>query len=337
MNKYPYPMLEKPFAIFRKGEGETDRTVSEWIQSLPLSGEYQWNNYDAVILGIPFSCSSKRACATSEAPNALRSAWKYFSTYHIETNIDLEDMGVIDLGDVRQSVTDITATHDAITKAMYMMRVTHPHMLPICMGGDHSVTARLVQGWKQAHPNQTIGILQFDTHFNLRSLKGLGPTNEDPMRFLIEKKILEGKHIHTLGVHGFFNSRSLKEYADEVGLTYKTMMEMRRNGISKTVKESIDVLSESVDVIYVTVDMEVLDASLAPGMLAGAPGGMSTEELFEAVFHAGQASKAVAMDLVCLDPGRDLREITVKAGVLVMLSFLSGYWDRKQKERSTQS
>ena len=328
-------MLERPFVIFRKGEGESDRKVSEWIQSLPSSGEYQWGIYDAVILGIPFSCSSKMASAASEAPNALRSAWRYFSTYHIDTNIDLEDMGIIDLGDVRQSITDVAATHDAITNAMYMMRVTHPHMLPICMGGDHSVTARLVKGWKQAHPDQTIGILHFDTLLDLRSLKGLGPTNEDHMRFLIEKKVLEGKHIHTLGVNGFFNSRSLKEYADDVGVTYKTMMEMRRNGISKTVKESIDVLSETVDVIYVTVDMEVLDASLAPGTPGGTPGGMRTEELFEAVFHAGQASKAVAMDLVCIDPRRDLREVTVKAGVQVMLGFLSGYWDRKQKERST--
>ncbi|MGA9287727.1 MAG: agmatinase family protein [Anaerobacillus sp.] len=335
MSRYPYPMLEKPFADFRKMDGKCDRKVSEWIQSLPSSGNYQWNKYDAAILGIPFLRSSISSSTASEAPNSLRSAWKYFSTYHIEANVDLDTMGIIDLGDVRQPIMNLAAAQNPIAEAMYMMRVTHPHMLPICMGGDHSVTARLVQGWKQAHPNQTIGILQFDSRFDLGLLKHQEPTNGTPMRFLIEEKVVEGKDIHTLGVHGFFNSRSMKAYADDVGVTYKTMIEMRRNGISKTVKESMDVLSNSVDVIYVTVDMEVLDASLAPGTPTGAPGGMRPEELFEAIFHAGQASKAVAMDLVCLDPGRDIREVTVKAGVQVMLCFLSGFWDRKQKEMST--
>ncbi|MGB8000860.1 MAG: agmatinase family protein [Anaerobacillus sp.] len=335
MSRYPYPMLDKPFADFRKIDGKSDRKVSEWIQQLPSSGNYQWSNYDAVILGIPFLRSSICSSTASEAPNSLRSAWKYFSTYHIEANVDLGTMGIIDLGDVRQPTMNLAATQNPIAHAMYMMRVTHPHMLPICMGGDHSVTARLIQGWKQAHPNQTIGILQFDCRFDLGLLKHQEPTNGTPMRFLIEEKVVEGKDIHTLGVHGFFNNRSMKAYADDVGITYKTMIEMRRNGISKTVKESIDALSKSVDVIYVTVDMEVLDASLAPGTQTGAPGGMRPEELFEAIFHAGQATKAVAMDLVCLDPGRDIREVTVKTGVQVMLCFLSGFWDRKQKEMST--
>ncbi|WP_347548750.1 agmatinase family protein [Pseudalkalibacillus hwajinpoensis] len=333
MSTYPYPMLERPFVEFRKAEGKPFRNVSEWIQTLPPSGEYRFENYDAVILGIPLSRSSISASAASEAPNALRSAWKYFSTYHIEADVELNGMGILDIGDVKQSITDIAASYKAIREVMYAMRMNHPHTLPICLGGDHSVTARLVQGWKKAHPEQTIGLLQFDTHFDLRSLDE-GPTNGTPMRLLIEEGIVKGEHIHTLGVHGFFNSQALKHYADQSGVTYKTMTQMRKYGISRTVKESLDALSEDVDIIYVTVDMDVLDVAFAPGAPAATPGGMRTDELFEAVFLAGQASKAASMDIVCLDPRLDVREATIKAGVHVMLCFLSGYWDRKQKEMS---
>ncbi|TKD70954.1 formimidoylglutamase [Pseudalkalibacillus hwajinpoensis] len=330
MSQYPYPMLDRPFAVYRKEDEKREKNVSEWIQTLPTSGNYSLEKYDAVLLGVPLSRSSISASAASEAPNAMRSAWKYFSTYQIESNIDLDDMQIVDLGDVKQSITDIAQSHRSISEAMYAIRSNHPHALPVCVGGDHSVTARLIQGWKRAHPEQTIGILQFDTHFDLRPLDQ-GPTNGTPMRLLIEEGIVEGKHIHTLGLHGFFNSRSLKEYADAVGITYRTMNEMRRNGISRTVKESIDALNQNVDVIYVTVDMDVLDTAYAPGAPASTPGGMRTDELFEAVFLAGQSPKAAAMDIVCLDPRLDTREATVKAGVHVMLCFLTGFWDRKKR------
>ncbi|WP_394172074.1 agmatinase family protein [Guptibacillus hwajinpoensis] len=330
MSQYPYPMLDRPFAVFQKNDKKKEKTVNEWIQTLPMSGYDNLENFDVVHLGVPLSRSSISASAASEAPNALRNAWKYFSTYQIETNIDLADMQIVDLGDVKQSITDIAQSHRSISEAMYEMRTNHPKALPVCVGGDHSITARLIEGWKRAHPKKTIGILQFDTHFDLRPLDQ-GPSNGTPMRFLIEEGIVDGKHIHTLGLHGFFNSRSLKEYADSAGVTYRTMNEMRRNGISRTVKESLEVLSQNVDAIYITVDMDVLDTAYAPGAPASTPGGMRTDELFEAVFLAGQAPKTSAMDLVCLDPRLDVREATVKAGVHVMLCFLTGYWDRKKR------
>jgi formiminoglutamase len=89
-------------------------------------------------------------------------------------------------------------------------------------------------------------------------------------------------------------------------------------------------LSQKVDTIYLTVDMDVLDISMGPGAPAATPGGMRTDELFEAVLLAGACPQVKAMDLVCLDPYRDVGQTTVKAGVHVMLSFLTGLVQRKR-------
>jgi formiminoglutamase len=56
---------------------------------------------------------------------------------------------------------------------------------------------------------------------------------------------------------------------------------------------------------------------------------MRTDELFEAVYTAGSHPLVQAMDIVCLDPLRDVGEITVKAGVHVFLNFLTGVANRK--------
>jgi formiminoglutamase len=95
------------------------------------------------------------------------------------------------------------------------------------------------------------------------------------------------------------------------------------------VKEALKQLSKEVDMIYLTVDMDVLDIAYAPGVPAGTTGGMRTDELFEAVYTAGSHPLVQTMDIVCLDPLRDVGEITVKAGVHVFLNFLTGVANRK--------
>ncbi|WP_260412595.1 arginase family protein [Alkalihalobacillus sp. TS-13] len=140
-----------------------------------------------------------------------------FGTYNLDENIDLAQLSIVDLGDVKQHVTDITHTHQQITKAMIYMRRHHPLTIPIVMGGDHSITAQLVKGWKQSHTDETIGILQLDTHFDLRDTSTFGPANGTPIRQLLDGGVVKGEHVHNIGLHGFFNSHELKGFADEKG------------------------------------------------------------------------------------------------------------------------
>lgn len=325
--RYPYPLLNPPAFRWRRPDPlPADPKVHEWIQCLDeeKASSFDWSEVDVTLLGVPLSRSSLSASGASETPDALRRAWKGFTTYNLDEEVDLTSLRVVDLGDVKQHVTDIPACHRNITEAMVAMRTHHPHALPLVMGGDHSITAMLAKGWKQAHPEERIGILQLDTHFDLRSLEDFGPTNGTPIRNLTESGTLRGEDVYNIGLHGFFNARSLKEYADQVGVHYVTLKQARKRGVNVVVREALAHLEQQVDTIYLTVDMDVLDIGVGPGAPAATPGGMRTDELFEAVRIAGTHPQVKAMDLVCLDPLRDVREATVKAGVHVMLSFLTG-------------
>ncbi|KQL45563.1 formimidoylglutamase [Brevibacillus choshinensis] len=330
MKSYPYPLLKPPSFAWDRSAAPAEPKVNEWIETLEVAHADQtdWSAVDATILGIPLSRSSISASAASENPDAMRRAWKYFTTYNLDHDVDLSEMRVVDLGDVRQHVTDIARCHQNIREAMQAMRTHHPQVLPVMMGGDHSITAMLIKGYKDAHPHDRVGILQLDTHFDLRDLADNGPSNGTPVRNLIESGTVKGEDVHNIGLHGFFNARSLKTYADEVGVCYTTLREARKQGVAQTVKEALESLSQRVDAIYLTVDMDVLDSSYGPGVPASTPGGMSSDELFEAVHVAGLCYKVKAMDMVCLDPFKDRGEATVKTAVHVMLSFLTGYKQR---------
>ncbi|WP_311775213.1 arginase family protein [Alkalihalobacillus sp. TS-13] len=95
--------------------------------------------------------------------------------------------------------------------------------------------------------------------------------------------------------------------------------------MESTIHQALETLNEEVDTIYLTVDMDVLDITNGAGAPVAAPGGMYTAELFDAVQLAGQHTKVRAMDIVCLDPRKDIGEMHVKAAAHTILSFLTGY------------
>lgn len=332
MKTFLSPIINPPNFIWTESaanSGEVSK-VHEWIAPITSETDFEKSKLaDAVLLGVPLSRSSISASGASEFPEFFRRSWRSFTTYNLDEEIDLSLLRVLDSGDVPMHVTDIHRCHENIQQAS---RALHRHFADsvVCaVGGDHSITAMLVKGLHLERPAEKIGILQFDTHFDLRDLTDNGPTNGTPMRNLIESGIVEGCNLYNIGLHGFFNTKDLKHYADRHRVHYFTLGKARKKGIAETVRDCLDELDSKVDLIYLTVDMDVLDIAYAPGVPASTPGGMTTEELLAGVFEAGRHPKVKAMDIVCLDPLRDsMVQQTVKLGTHVFLTFLSGIFKR---------
>jgi formiminoglutamase len=320
------PKINPPSFIWGRPESEVVSKIHEWIQPITSEKDSEKSKAaDFVVVGVPLSRSSISASGASEFPDFFRRAWKGFSTYNLDEDIDLSDRTALDVGDVPMHVTDIKKCHDNIIEASTSLHSHFPTSVICAIGGDHSITAMMVKGLHQARPNEKIGILQFDTHFDLRDLTDNGPSNGTPMRNLIESGVVRGSDMYNIGLHGFFNTKDLKNYADEQAVNYITLGNARKKGIKETVLQSVEELAAKVDTIYLTVDMDVLDIAYAPGVPASTPGGMTTAELLEGVLAAGRHPKVNAMDIVCLDPLRDSHvQPTVKLGTHVFLTFLTG-------------
>ncbi|MFF2448063.1 agmatinase family protein [Neobacillus sp. NPDC058068] len=326
MKSFFYPKLNPPsFTWVRPEKGAVVSKVHEWIQPLTAGSVPEKNNVDFVVVGVPLSRSSISASGASEFPDAFRRAWKGFTTYNLDEDVDLAERIAVDAGDVPMHVTDIRRCHENIIEASAALH-QHFESAKVCaIGGDHSITAMMVKGLHQTKPAEKIGILQFDTHFDLRDMSDNGPSNGTPMRNLIESGVVKGSDMYNIGLHGFFNTKDLKQYADEQGVNYITLRNARKKGLEETVRQCLAALEVKVDTIYLTVDMDVLDIAYAPGVPASTPGGMTTSELLEGVLAAARHPKVNAMDIVCLDPLKDTQaQPTVKLGTHVFLTFLTG-------------
>ncbi|WHY88441.1 agmatinase family protein [Neobacillus novalis] len=326
MKSFLYPKLNpSSFTWVRPEQGAVVSKVHEWIQPLTADLNPEKSNVDFVVVGVPLSRSSISASGASEFPDAFRRAWKGFTTYNLDEDVDLSERSAVDAGDVPMHVTDIRRCHENIIEASAALH-HHFESAKVCaIGGDHSITAMMVKGLQQAKPAEKIGILQFDTHFDLRDMTDNGPSNGTPMRNLIDSGVVKGSDMYNIGLHGFFNTKDLKQYADEHGVNYITLRNARKKGIEDTTRQCLAELAAKVDTIYLTVDMDVLDIAYAPGVPASTPGGMTTAELLDGVLAAASHPKVNAMDIVCLDPLKDTQaQPTVKLGTHVFLTFLTG-------------
>lgn len=295
--------------------------VHHWVKQLNEMN----HTPDLIVYGSPISRSSISVSGASLYPEAFRKMWKGFATYNLDEDVDLTSYQVADAGDVVMHTTDILLSHQRIQAATAHLIQQYPQT-PTCMiGGDHSTTACAVRGIKEALAGETIGILQLDTHLDVRDPKELGPANGTPIRQLIDGKTVKGENVINIGLHGYYNAKPLIDYAKEHKINMVTLKQARRQGLIPTIQGALEQLSAKVDRIYVTVDMDVLDISVAPGVPASTPGGMTAIELFDSLFEIGKHPAVQHIDFVCLDPSKDSAVAeTVKIGVYAWLQFMTG-------------
>ena len=311
--------LVSPVTTWNRQQHE-DMKVKDWI--VPSFAQFD-PAFDIVLTGVPLSRSSISASAASEYPEYFRKSWHLFSTYSIDEDVDFRDLRVADLGDVKLHGTNILQCHANIERAMLAIQEHCPNSFYVQIGGDHSITAPIVRAITQ-HTKKRVGIVQFDTHLDLRATESDGPTNGTPIRQLLDAGIVRGEDVYNIGLHGFYNAPSLIKVANQYGVNRITLKQFRKNGAEQQIAEVMNALKAKVDVVYVTVDMDVLDIVYAPGVPASTPGGMRSDELFDLLYEVGKYDFVYGVDFVCLDPHRDTREQqTVKAGVYAFLTLMT--------------
>lgn len=312
--------LQKPEWSWNQVEGEPTY-VHQWVRPLHEMKEQP----ELILYGAPISRSSISVSGASLYPSEFRRMWKGYATYNLDEEVDLTTFKVADAGDIAMHTTDILLSHKRIEETTAALVTSYPQVLTCMIGGDHSITACSIRGIKSVYQAETIGILQLDTHLDVRDPAELGPANGTPIRQLIDGGIVKGEHVINIGLHGYFNAKPLIDYARGHNIQMVTLKEARKQGVVKTIQEALNQLASTVDRVYVTVDMDILDISVAPGVPASTPGGMTALELFDSLLEIGKHQAVKHIDFVCLDPSKDSNVAeTVKTGVYAWLQFITG-------------
>jgi formiminoglutamase len=175
---------------------------------------------------------------------------------------------------------------------------------------------------------ERVGLIDFDAHNDLRSAALDGPGSGTPFRQLIDGGFIQGRNATQVGLHGFLSSPLLKEYADSRGLRMVSAREVRKQGIQAVLDDALERAARGTDGIYVSLDIDVMDPAFAPGTVAPCPGGLTPGDIFDAVYRLGACPQVRALDLVEVDPLKDVKGMTTRLATIIILSFMAGVHHR---------
>lgn len=273
------------------------------------------------VVGVPSSSASLSPSRADMTPQAVRQRFSRFSTFHGEWGIDFESVTVYDEGNWPVSPLDMYEMPDRVEA---LARELPETPLTLFLGGDNAITRPLVNSFGDL---TRVGVITFDAHHDVRTLD-LGPANGTLIRGLIEQDGLPGAHVSQIGIHSFANSRIYRDYCDDQYISVATVAEVEKAGIQNVVSGAIERLLARCDVIFVDVDIDVLDATLAPGCPGARPGGLGLRTLAEGVRLCASHPRVRAIDFVEVDAQADINGLTLDAMAHLVLAACAGFTER---------
>ncbi|HEY0368101.1 MAG TPA: agmatinase family protein [Chthoniobacterales bacterium] len=291
--------------------------ASQWLSN----GKSGHNPISLGVIGVPMNCSITPG-RTDLAPAAIRDALARYSLFDEDASVDLSRMRAKDLGDVVLVGNSAEGNFFRCVDLIKRMQVETGQT--VLLGGDNAVTRPGVHAL--GVPLERTGLLTFDAHHDLRDLEH-GLTNGNPVRALLRDG-LPGENVVQIGIQSFANSPEYARVARECGITVVTADRVFEFGIETVVTHALAHLSERADAIYVDLDVDVLDRAFAPGCPGARPGGLLPWMMRKAARVCGRHEKVRIMDLVEVDPSKDIADVTTLAAASFLLAFASGIASR---------
>ena len=251
------------------------------------------------------------------APAAIREALSQYSLYDSDAGIDVGQLSVRDFGDV--TLVGNSAESNFF-RCVEVMRRAHVGESTILLGGDNAITRPGLHSL--GYPIERCGLLTFGAHSDLRDLQH-GLTNGNPVRALLRDGV-PGANIFQIGIQPFANSAAYARVANDEGINVVTADQVFALGIERIVRDALETLTRSVDAIYVNLDVDVLDRAFAPACPGARPGGLPPWMLRQAARLCGQHQRVLIMDIVELNPTKDIADVTTLAAASFLLAFASG-------------
>jgi formiminoglutamase len=224
---------------------------------------------------------------------------------------------------------DIVCTGDALEAAQQALAVAvarelNAERFPVVLGGGHEMAFGSYRGYAD-HAALTdgvprLGIINFDAHFDLRS--DVRATSGTP--FLQIARDCEGRGwpflYACLGVSRYANTEALFTRARELDVWWR----LDEHVAAPATAEALASFIGAVDEIYLTVCLDVLPASVAPGVSAPAARGVGLdvlEPLIDAVCASGKVRLA---DIAEMNPRFDIDGRTAAVAARIVARIANG-------------
>jgi len=289
----------------------------------PMCTEIDQLSADIAIFGVPWDEGIGFRPGCRMGPRAIRDFSTRFAFgergvtasgyWDIETKKRyLQDVSIVDCGDHDILYTRLEETFDALTENLG--KILDRKAFPVIIGGDHSITFPSVRAFKEFGP---LNVFHFDAHLDYNDdVCGVKYANGNPLKRVSELPFVD--QIVQVGMRGIRAREDAYLDSENRGNLIITGAQVRQEGVDGVIAR----FPEGNN-IYVTVDIDVLDPSIAPGTGAPCPDGLLYRELKALLQGVIGCGKVVGMDLVEVNPLIDPSGLTASVASMTTLEFLA--------------
>ena len=240
-----------------------------------------------------------------------------------------EVLKVVDYGDAAVDPLDIEASCDEVRAVV--REIVEAGAYPIVLGGDHTVLWPDAAAVADVYGPGNVGVLHFDCHVDCaNSVVGHNVAHGTPIRRLIEDEHVPGKNFVQVGLHSFLvPDDELLGWMLKNGLRSHHMAEVERVGFDAVLNKAIDEALDGPKYLYVSIDVDVMDPSYAPGTGTPEPGGLTPREILPAIRRICHEAPVVGFEVVEVAPLLDPGITTVMNARRIILEGLTGMAQRK--------
>ncbi|MDD6212388.1 MAG: agmatinase [Clostridiales bacterium] len=268
--------------------------------------EAEYSDAKIVLFGAPFDSTTSFRPGARFGSAAIRHESFGLETYSPYQNKDLCDCDVFDCGDLELcfgsaelALTDIENRANEILE---------DGKLPLLIGGEHLVTLGALRAAARRYPD--LHVVHFDAHADLRD-DYLGAKLSHACVMRRAHDILGDGRIHQFCIRS--GDRSEFEFAEE----HTDMHRFHFQGLEELTEE----LVKSGVPVYLTIDLDCLDPSGFPGTGTPEAGGVTFQELLQAILQISRAN-IVSADLNELAPMLDTSGISTAAACKVLRELI---------------
>ena len=285
-----------------EGDGDASRRWHQVVQPWEAG-----STPGVVFLGLASDEGVRRnqgRVGAAAGPRALRAAMSNLSASH--------QIGLYDIGDVACVGNELETA-----QALYAGRAAQllkDGNTVIGLGGGHEIAWASVSGLTKSgvvKPQSRLGILNLDAHFDLR--KDEIATSGTSFRQALERAPVLDIEVdyRVLGISEASNTTALFLAARQFGVTWKADDQMALPDLGLRMSE-LEAWLADLDCLYLTICLDVLPASLAPGVSAPAARGVSLEVIEPIIAAAAKSGKLRVADVAELCPRLDIDDRTAR-------------------------
>ncbi|MEO0895182.1 MAG: formimidoylglutamase [Bacteroidota bacterium] len=226
---------------------------------------------------------------------------------------------LLDMGDIVCKGEDLEATQELLANTVAFL--LKKGVFPIVIGGGHDIAYGHAMGIHKAAKDFSIGIINFDAHFDLRPTTDLGTSGTPFYQLFHEGKIpSEQLGYFAIGIQENANPKELFDIANQIEGQYIFAEECHASNIP-LIEQNLLSFIRSHEAIYLTIDLDGFSSAFAPGVSAPGPMGLTPHFVLPLLKTILGTGKVVSCDLAEFNPTYDIDSHTARLAAYLIESI----------------